>query len=194
MNSLAKLSVVTIFSCMLLFQVAAAEAKTVCEMVAGGTYIGFWEGTFLGIADMAAPRRITFGNLQRGEVKGQVMGKGRMLLSSPPVAGNASCRFGEEVGGNKKEGTSVCDAYATQYIENATCVPVINNQGVFVFGSSATLGFTSEGGDAGSVTLSTSDNGKTLWAEATVPKGQDTFGAWLLRLPSPPKGRPLKFN
>jgi hypothetical protein len=198
---LTKLSVVgvgTILSCVLFVQVAAADQpaagrpnpKTVCEMVAGGTYISFWEGTLVGFVDAAGPRRITFGDMQPG----QVMGKGRMLLSAAPIAGHASCRFGKEEGGNKKGGTSVCDAYAAQYIENITCVPVINNQGVFAFGSSATLGFTSEGGDAGNVTLSTSDNGKTLWAEVTVQKGQDTAGFWLLRLPPAPRGRALKFR
>ena len=194
MNVLTRLSVVgvgTILSCVLFSQVAAADQpaaggpqpKTVCEMVAGGTYIGFWEGTVWSIVDVAAPRRVTFGNLQPGQL---MKGRGRMLLSAPP---NASCRFGNKEANT--EGTSVCDAYAGQYIEIATCVPAINNRGVFAFGSSATLGFTSQGGDAGSVTLSTSDNGKTLWAEVTVQKGEDTLGFWFVRLPSPPRGRPL---
>lgn len=198
MNILTKLSVVgvgTILSCVLFSQMSAAQprpkTKTVCEMVAGGSYIGFLEGTVVGIVDAAAPRRITFGNMRPGQAIGK--GKGRMLLSGPS-AGNASCSFGEEEGGNNKEGTSVCHSYASQYIENTACVPVINNQGVFAFGSSATLYFTSVGGDAGSVTLSTSDNGKTLWAEGTVQKGENTIGMWLLRLPPPPKGRALKFR
>lgn len=197
MNILTRLSIVgvgTILSCVLFSQVAAADQpaagrpqpKTVCEMVAGGTYIGFWEGTVWSIVDVAGPRRITFGNLQPGQL---MKGQGRMLLSAPPNAAHASCRFGKKEANT--EGTSVCDAYAAQYVEIITCVPVINNQGVFAFGSSATLGFTSQGGDAGSVTLSTSDNGKTLWAEATVQKGEATIGFWFVRLPSPPGGRPL---
>jgi hypothetical protein len=197
MNVLARLSVVgvgTILSCVLFFQAAAADQpaasgpqpKTVCEMVSGGTYISFWEGTAWSIVDVAAPRRITFGKMQPGQL---MKGEGRMLLSAPPRAGHASCRFGSKEANT--EGTSVCDAYAGQYIETVTCVPAINNRGVFAFGSSATLGFTSQGGDAGSVTLSTSDNGKTLWAEVAVQKGEHTEGFWFVRLPSPPKGRPL---
>ena len=97
--------------------------------------------------------------------------------------------FGKEEGGNNLEGTSVCASYATQYIENTACIPAIVS-GVFAFGSSATLSFTSAGGDAGKVTLSTSDRGNSLWAETYVQKGENTIGMWFLRLPSPPKGRP----
>ncbi len=161
MNILIKRSIVSavaVFSCAAPLIPAYAE-KSACDAIKGKTYIFFMEGQFDDHMHAASSGKLTFDANAKGQTRNLY------TLDLPSTTAGTGCT-------PMADGTATCNNAAQQII-NVSCSSNSAKQGTFKF--------TSSGGDAGSSTFSTSNQGTTLWVVHNIPKRE--MSGWFLQLP-----------